>query len=160
MNKTDFQPIEPKLAYLLSLLAGVTETSTGKWTAFCPSHPDKRSRSLGIKLGNNGGIVLHCFAGCSVEAILAAIGLTFSDLFPDRLEPKYHGVDGYDRHKARRDMPRFSRYELFPKLVLEACILHTAIGDVLAGNALSDNDLARVNQAMETIWALRAEVDR
>jgi hypothetical protein len=30
------------------------------------------------------GLLLHCFAGCSVDAICTALGLTLADLFSDR----------------------------------------------------------------------------
>jgi putative DNA primase/helicase len=52
-------------------------------TARCPAHEDKHS-SLSIGVGSNGRILLHCFAGCSTDAIVAAIGWTMSDLFVER----------------------------------------------------------------------------
>jgi hypothetical protein len=53
--------------------------SGGEWTSLCPSHSDK-TPSLSVK-EESGKILLHCFAGCSVESITAAIGLTPRDLF-------------------------------------------------------------------------------
>lgn len=153
------QSIDSKLDAFLARLSGVRATGNGKWLACCPSHDD-RSPSLSIKLGNNGGILVHCFAGCSVDAILAAIGLTMADLFPDPpARPQYHGIDGYDRYAARKAIPRFSRYEMFPKLVFESTILAVAIGDLLNGLSLDDAALARVQQAIDTITAVRMEVD-
>jgi hypothetical protein len=52
-------------------------------TARCPAHQDRHS-SLSIGVGSDARILLHCFAGCQTEAIVAAIGCTISDLFPDR----------------------------------------------------------------------------
>jgi hypothetical protein len=151
--------IETKLDSFLSRLAGVKKTQSG-WLAFCPGHNDKRSPSLGIKIGNNGGIILKCFAGCSADQIIAAVGLDFTDLYPDKLRPQYHGVAGFDRYKARKEQPRFSRYELFPKVVSEACLLHVAIEEILQGVKPTESDLTRIRQAMDTIWELRAEADR
>ena len=51
------------------------------WSAACPAHDDTRS-SLSIAVGDNGGTVLHCHAGCSAEAIVKAVGLTMRDLMP------------------------------------------------------------------------------
>jgi hypothetical protein len=38
--------------------------------------------SLSIAEGGDGRVLMHCFAGCDTEAILAAIGLEMFDLFP------------------------------------------------------------------------------
>ncbi|WP_411728579.1 hypothetical protein [Methyloglobulus sp.] len=148
------QSIDTKLDILLARLSGLRATGNGKHLALCTAHDD-RNPSLTAKVGNNGGIILHCFAGCSVDAILAAIGLTMADLFPDPPETKYHG---YDRYTARKSIPRFSRYEMFPKLVFESTILAVAIGDLLNGHSLDDAALVRVQQAIETITSVRMEV--
>ena len=51
------------------------------WKAKCPAHTD-RHPSLSITEGEDGGIRLKCFsAGCTTEAIVAAVGLTMADLF-------------------------------------------------------------------------------
>ena len=55
-------------------LDGVRQTGKGRWVARCPSHADK-SPSLAISQGDRVPILLHCFAGCRFEEILAAVGL-------------------------------------------------------------------------------------
>lgn len=52
----------------------------GGWAALCPAHED-RSPSLSVGNGTNGDAVIHCHAGCSIDDILPALGLTKSDLF-------------------------------------------------------------------------------
>jgi putative DNA primase/helicase len=42
--------------------------------ALCPAHDD-HNPSLSIKETSEGKVLLHCFAGCSFEAILGALGL-------------------------------------------------------------------------------------
>jgi hypothetical protein len=54
--------------------------SGGGWMALCPAHPD-RNRSLSIRPGREGRILLHCWAGCPVEAICAALKIRVGDLF-------------------------------------------------------------------------------
>lgn len=49
----------------------------------CPCHNDKKA-SLTVSIGDNGGIVFFCHAGCRTEDILSAIGLTFADISPER----------------------------------------------------------------------------
>lgn len=67
---------------VLSLLDIASETGRG-WTARCPAHDDERP-SLSVAEGADGRCLLHCFAGCKLEDIVAALGLQMEDLFaPD-----------------------------------------------------------------------------
>ena len=51
--------------------------------AKCPVHRD-RMASLEIKEGKNSGTtIVGCYAGCSKDAVLAAVGLRLADLFAD-----------------------------------------------------------------------------
>ena len=52
-----------------------------KSTARCPAHDD-REPSLSIAEGVDGRALLWCFAGCSAEDIVQALGLTWPDMFP------------------------------------------------------------------------------
>jgi Protein of unknown function (DUF3631)/Toprim-like len=70
---------------LLARLERVKGNGSG-WTARCPAHDD-RNPSLSVREGKDGRVLVRCHAGCSVEDILARVGLTMSDLFeqsPDR----------------------------------------------------------------------------
>jgi hypothetical protein len=55
------------------------QTSFG-WQCRCPAHDDSTA-SLSISEGADGRILIHCFAGCTPEAVCAALGLKLSDLF-------------------------------------------------------------------------------
>jgi len=61
-------------------LAGLHRSGPG-CLARCPSHAD-RSPSLSISEGDDGRILLHCWAGCRTADVVAALGLGFADLFP------------------------------------------------------------------------------
>lgn len=52
------------------------------WRARCPAHAD-RLPSLSISEGTDGRILLRCFAGCTAEEIVSAMGLSLRNLFPD-----------------------------------------------------------------------------
>src|SRR5260221_8082980 len=71
----------PALDNVLAHLKGV-RTSLRGWKACCPAHAD-REPSLSIGLGEQGQVLLKCFAGCPIEHITEAMGLTLTDLFPD-----------------------------------------------------------------------------
>lgn len=55
----------------------------GFWKAHCPAHDD-RSPSLRLWLGHDTKIMLSCYASCPKPAIIGAVGLKWSDLFPPR----------------------------------------------------------------------------
>lgn len=64
----------------LGHLEKVRRTGNG-WLACCPAHDDRR-QSLSIGQGETA-ILLKCFAGCSTRDIVASLGLSERDLFPD-----------------------------------------------------------------------------
>jgi hypothetical protein len=72
---------------ILSRVKGVRRSGSG-WLAKCSAHSD-RGPSLSIN-ENNGKILLHCFAGCTTDAVCAAIGIKVSELFLERgaIQPK------------------------------------------------------------------------
>jgi hypothetical protein len=55
----------------------------------CPAHDDRQA-SLHVSPGRDGGVVLHCHAGCEATAVLLAADLTWADL-------------GLDSHCAQPD---------------------------------------------------------
>ena len=69
----------------LTRLEGVPQTASG-FSARCPAHSDHNA-SLSVAAGEDGRILVHCHAGCSTEDIVAAMGLTMGDLFPDEQRP-------------------------------------------------------------------------
>src|SRR5437016_2484819 len=75
------QQSSPTLEQVFSQLKGV-RTSMRGWRACCPAHADRKP-SLSIGLGEQGQVLLKCFAGCSLERIVEAMGLTMTDLFPE-----------------------------------------------------------------------------
>ncbi|MGO8685199.1 MAG: AAA family ATPase [Thermoleophilia bacterium] len=68
----------PQLDRLLSKFDGVKRSGVG-YLARCPAHED-RTPSLSISEGDDGRILVHCHAGCTTEAVVAAVGLSLADL--------------------------------------------------------------------------------
>lgn len=66
---------------ILGKLRKVRKSAEGAWVACCPAHEDANP-SLSIKQSGDK-ILLHCFAGCEVEAICGALGIEQSELFSD-----------------------------------------------------------------------------
>jgi len=120
---------------LLSRVHKLKKTGDSKWLACCPAHDDK-SPSLAIKLADDR-ILIHCFAGCDVSAIVSALRLELSDLMPESMR--------HSRPDNKR--PKFNKYELFDRIVEESAILIVAIRQIFKGTPLNDNDMARVVKA-------------
>ena len=77
---------------------GAAKKSPSGWQARCPAHEDKNP-SLSISEGDDGRTLLHCQAGCTVEAVCAAIGIGAKDLFPvNGATVKPRLVCAYDYH--------------------------------------------------------------
>ena len=72
------------------------------WLARCPAHDDKNP-SLSIAAGDDGRVLLHCFAGCPVDAIAAALQLTLADLAPMQAPPPAPISNGKRRIVATYD---------------------------------------------------------
>ena len=68
------------LERVLERLEGVMRSGE-QYRARCPAHDDKRP-SLAVRETAEGRVLLHCFAGCPFEEIVAALGLEPSNLFP------------------------------------------------------------------------------
>ena len=79
--------------------------SNGRFKARCPAHED-RGPSLSITEGDDGRLLVHCFAGCDVHQVVSAVGLELSDLFPpdaviDRIKRSRRPTKNYRALVAR-----------------------------------------------------------
>lgn len=80
--------------------------------AHCPAHDDKK-QSLSVKQGDKRALV-HCFAGCTAEAVVTALGMTLADLFDGgEVQPEqseiyydYKDEDGELLNQVVRTVPK------------------------------------------------------
>ena len=112
---------------LISRLDGVKETGHGKYVARCPAHDDK-SPSLAIKECSDGRILIHDFAGCETEAVLAAIGLDFSDVMPERIGTEHSYKPLKPRFDARQVLEYIS-HELTVVCLITDRLAKSTVGD-------------------------------
>ena len=131
---------------LLELLQGVRETAPGRYIARCPAHDD-RSPSLAIKDGDDGRVLLHCFAGCGTEDVLSAIGLTFSDVMPERV-----GQDHAYKPVRNRINPR----DALATLDHESLVVAIIGADFLAHKEIDEATWDRLGVAVHRINTTRA----
>ena len=85
---------------LIDRLDGVRSTGKDRWMATCPAHKDG-SPSLSICDGDRC-VLVHCFAGCDIDNVLAAINLSMADLFDGRQPERKHGSAPYLTAKELR----------------------------------------------------------
>ena len=126
---------------LLQHLERVKRTGTGRWMACCPAHDD-RSASLSVRELDDGRVLVHCFAECSVEEVLGAVGLKFDALYPEkRIE-----------HSKPERRP-FPAVDILRAIAFESTLVLIAAADLLAGNPFNEYDRARLALAASRIQA-------
>ena len=135
-------------ATLLDRLDGVQARGTDRWMAKCPSHPD-RSPSLSIRQADDR-LLVHCFGGCEVGDVLAAVGLGLGDLYDQPLDHHKSPVRDRRHHHAAR--------EALKAIATEATVLQVAADHLAAGGSLDQADRERLSQAAERIRASREVV--
>lgn len=128
-----------KTLQLIDRLLGVRKTGPATWIARCPAHDDKSPSITVTEVEDR--ILIHCFAGCDVHSIVAAVGMEITDLFPDRLEP--HG------QLKRRFLPS----DTIQCLSKEIFFLIMCAGDLEKGEKLTAADMARLRLAQNRFSA-------
>ena len=124
---------------LLSRLKGV-RGHQGRWRAQCPAH---QSRGLTLAVADrNGSLLLHCFGGCDVGSVLAAVGLGLRDLYDAPLDQ--------DRKPTRQD---WHLRDAIAALAHEVRVVLIAANDLATGVILCQEDVRRVAQAAGRIAA-------
>jgi hypothetical protein len=122
---------------LLELLPGAKQTGPGRWITRCPAHED-RSPSLSIR-DIDDRVLLHDFGGCDTSAVLAALGLSLSDLFEKPLGPH-----------VRPAGPRIPATDVLVALDHELTVAVLLLEDA-TGRTLDEQEQARLALAVSRI---------
>jgi hypothetical protein len=125
---------------LISRLRKVKRTGNGQFIACCPAHDD-RSPSLSIREVEDGRVLVNCLAGCATEDVLSAVGLDFKDISPEK--PIFH--------KAKPIKPRVYSTDALRIIQQESRIVIFAAYELRKNRPMNDDDLARLELAMERI---------
>lgn len=127
---------------LLARLDRVKKTGRTEWVACCPAHDSKSRQSLAISETADGRVLIHDFGGCSASEVLAAVGLEFADLFPERDHDDVGRRAGWRtaNHKDSRQAPAHvsARTALMAVAhdATEACVL---VSDAADGKVMLDS---------------------
>lgn len=127
---------------LLSQLDGVKRTGTGRWLARCPAHADKHP-SFAIRELDDGRVLAHCFAGCAIESVLDAVGLTLTHLHPPRAL----------NHLCKPERRPFPAADVLRALGFETLLVSIAAAHLSRGEPLTERDRARLLVAHARITA-------
>jgi len=120
------------------------------WRADCPNE-HKTHGTLSLAQGDDGRVLLHCFAGCSTADVLGALGLTLGDVMPERLRD-----DSPEGRRTARERFRLASITAAAGVIeREARIVHLAGCDLLRGQALPPDDVQRLGEAVERIASAR-----
>lgn len=120
---------------LLTRLERVKQTGPRSWIASAPTRNDKRP-SMTIRQLDDGRILLHDFGGDSAADILAAVGLDWSALFPERTDHQAKPI-------ARPWMPS----DVFEVARLEVGVVAVIAGDMVRTRAIPADDYKRLHTA-------------
>ena len=132
------------MSALIDRLEGVRETGRNRWIAQCPSHED-RSPSLSIRLADGDTWLLHCFAGCASTDVIAALGLEFGDLFPDRPD-----------HYQAPTRSRIPATDALATLDHESHVIAIIGADFLGHKTIDDETWSRLALAVSRVGSTRA----
>lgn len=134
---------------LLARLDKVKSNGPGRWMACCPAHDD-RSPSLTVRETDDGTILVKCFSGCSTADVLAAVGMEFHELFPQRESDAYRS----SKRPGERWVPR----DVLAAVAREAVIVLLAAEAVHSGQPLEREDLDRLARAAGRLRGAAEEV--
>ena len=131
-------------ADLLSRCEKVRKTGRETWIACCPGHNDKNP-SMTVRELADGRVLLHCFAGCSVDEVLSGAGLTFDALFPEKQIADFTpGV--------RRPFPAA---DVLEAIANETFYVAFMAGTMAQGHQLEPRDKALLEQSFDRIMEAR-----
>jgi len=120
--------------------------SKGRWVACCPAHVD-RSPSLAITETDDGRILLKCFAGCSAQQVVEAVGMDLTDLFPND-----NNLSSLKEKHFNKPVRRpFYASDLLKIIQFEALITSIAAFDLSEGREVSTEDRKRLKTALSRI---------
>lgn len=126
----------------LARVDGAKRTGAGRYVFRCPAHKDKRA-SASLRELDDQRILVKCFAGCSAQEIVAAAGLTMSDLFPARETP----------HHVRPERRPFPASDVLRAVAFEALVVAAAASAMATGEPLSAVDRERLLLAVQRLQA-------
>jgi len=121
------------------------------WRADCPCGHGHAKGSLRIAIGDDGRVLLHCFAGCEAADVANGVGLHLADLFPKPVTR----MSMEERRRARNRAREADWAAALGVLGSEATVCEVALTSLERGEQFSAEDIARTRLAIARIHAAR-----
>lgn len=115
------------------------QVGANKYVACCPAHNDN-SPSLHITMGHNQDVIVHCFAGCSQDAVINSLKLL--GLWPEKEKDDFDFKPKYNPFNDDRKLKAYDHAVL---------VLSIAEHDINLGKELTEADSECINKAKETV---------
>lgn len=138
---------------LLQRLEHVRQEAKG-WRARCPACGGM-SRKLSIAESDTR-VLVHCFAGCRSDDVLAAVGLRWADLYP----PCHWPQNREERERARRAIRDVGTMSAAEVLAFEGAVIEAAGRQLQGWQVLSSDDDKRLSEAVERVISARLVLSR
>jgi len=123
--------------------------------ACCPSHESKSKSTLSVKEGDDGRVLLHCFAGCSALEIVHALGLELADLFERPVEKQRTPRQAWEQ----RELMKMRRWRAArTDFLIEVSVVLSAMEQQDQGYPLSEEDRVRMIRAGRLIRSALGEL--
>ena len=120
----------------LDKLENVKAVGRNSWQACCPAHDD-RTPSLRVTELDDGRILVKCFAGCGAVAVMANVGMTMSDLYPDgAIADQLKNWDQMTKNRGKKSR------EFKDDVILQICESMRAQGKKLSPSELAEERAA------------------
>lgn len=120
---------------VLDRVQRVKKIGPNKWSAACPCCQSKAGRPLAIRETDDSRCLLWAFCGCETSSVLAALGLSMTDLFDRPLAHHLPPVGG-----------GFSARDLLELGAHEATVAALIISDALQ-EPMNDEQRSRLAEA-------------
>lgn len=123
----------------LSRVEGVRQTGPGRWQFKVPTRKDKHPSGSAREL-DDGRLLIYDFAGDSAADMLAAVGLSLTDLYPEQITT--HG---------KPERRPFIATDALRCVAFEALVCAAAAAAMATGEPLSSVDRERLLVAAERL---------
>jgi len=135
---------------VLPRLASYREIAPGQWRGKLPSHEGRRDH-LAVRETDDGTVLLHDFAGRTLEEVLAELDLEARDLYPERRA--HISAPG----KYRPPMP--SARELLALMEFDLAVFEIALAAWVGGKRFEEYSSEDRQTIQDTLASMRRTLD-
>lgn len=132
-------------AAVLERASNVRQVRPNQYEFGCSAHGSRRNRPVKMRVLDDGRVLLWPACGCATAEVLAALGLTLADLFPD----------GPRAHELKPTSSRIPAGDLLALVSEEISVAAILAADFLRDRSLSEAEWQRLAQAAERIAKAR-----